>query len=138
MPTAKPEIEISVAEVVDHMKLTGAFAPALTQVVQREYTAEAARKHGIKVTTGELQKAADVFRIDQGLFKASDTEAWLASQGITTEALEDWLETNILVYKFKNHLERKTNLKKHLSSSTVKATVRELAYQDWLKKAMNR
>jgi len=138
MPTAKPEIEISVAEVVDHMKLTGAFAPALTQVVQREYTAEAARKHGIKVTTGELQKAADVFRIDQGLFKASDTEAWLASQGISTEALEDWLETNILVYKFKNHLERKTNLKKHLSSSTVKATVRELAYQDWLKKAMNR
>jgi SurA-like N-terminal domain len=135
--TSKAEMEISVAEVVDHMRLTGAFAPALTQVVQRKCTAEAARKQGIKVSTEELQKAADVFRIDQGLFKASDTEAWLASQGLSTEALEEWLETNVLIYKFKNHLERKSNQKRYLSSDSVKSTVRELVYQDWLRKAMN-
>jgi len=138
MSKAKSQMEISVAEVVDHMKLTGSFSPALAQVVQRKVTAEAARKNGIRVTASELQKAADVFRIDQGLFKASDTEAWLKSQGISTEALEDWLETNMLIYKFKSQLERGGSQKKYLSSASVKATVRELAYQDWLAKAMSR
>ncbi|MBW2091661.1 MAG: hypothetical protein JRI34_06000 [Deltaproteobacteria bacterium] len=131
------EIEVAVAEVVDFLRINGQFGPALRQVVERKLAAEAARKNGARVTTKQLQKAFDTFRHINGLTKASDTEAWLNSMGISLEALEDYLETNLLVSKLKDQLYKKTgSSKKYLSSPEVKDTVRELAYQDWLAKAL--
>ncbi len=133
---AKNEIEIAVAEVVDYLRITGRFAPALREVVQRKITAEAAKKSKIKVSNGELQKAADTFRVANGLTKASDTERWLKSNGITLEAFEEFLETNLLINKFKDALEKKTAKGKYLASQGIKESVKEMIYQDWLAKAM--
>jgi len=130
------EIEIAVAEVVDYLRMTGQFSPALREVVQRKITAEAAKKARIKVSNGELQKAADTFRIANGLNKASDTDRWLKSNGVSLEAFEDFLETNLLINKFKDALERKTAKSKYLASQGVKESVKEMIYQDWLAKAM--
>jgi hypothetical protein len=130
------EIEVSVAEVVDYLKLNGGFSPALGEVVGRKVTAEAAKKSKIRVTTGELQKAADVFRIEMGLLKAKDTEKWLKSSGISVEAFEEYLETNLLIQKFKNSLEKKASKKKYASSVAIKDAMREMIYDDWLKGAM--
>ncbi len=133
---AKNEIEIAVAEVVDYLRMTGRFSPALRDVVHRKITAEAAKKSKIKVSNGELQKAADTFRAANGLNKASDTERWLKSNGITLEAFEDFLEINLLINKFKDALEKKTAKGKYLTSPGVKESVKEMIYQDWLAKAM--
>ncbi len=102
------EMEIAVAEVVDYLRMTGQFSPALREVVQRKITAEAAKKAGMRISTGELQKAADIFRVANGLHKASDTDTWLQSNGISAEAFEEFLETNLLINKFKDALGRKT------------------------------
>jgi hypothetical protein len=110
--------------------------PALRVVVQRRVTAEAAKRAGIKVSGGELQKGADAFRIANGLNKASETENWLKSNGISVEAFEEFLETNLLINKFKDRLEKKTAKGKYLSSPGIKESVREMIYQDWLAKAM--
>lgn len=128
------EIEVAVAEVVDFLKITGQFAPALQQVVERKVAAEAARKDKVRVTTPQLQKAFDTFRHLNGLSKASDTKVWLEASGISLETLEEHLETSLLISKYKDKLYKKvaTN-KKYQNSSEVKDTVRELAYQDWLK-----
>jgi len=88
------------------------------------------------VSNGELQKAADTFRVANGLNKASDTERWLKSNGITLEAFEEFLETNLLINKFKDALEKKTAKGKYLASPGVKESVKEMIYQDWLAKAM--
>jgi hypothetical protein len=133
---AKNEIEIAVAEVVDYLRMTGQFSPALREVVQRKITAEAAKKSKIKVSNGELQRAADAFRVANGLNKASDTDRWLKSNGISLEAFEEFLETNLLVNKFKDALEKKTAKGKYLASPGVKESVKEMIYQDWLAKAM--
>ena len=130
------EIEIAVAEVVDYLRMAGQFSQALQEVVQRRVTAEAAKKARIKVSNGELQKAADAFRVANGLSKASDTDTWLRSNGTSVEAFEDFLETNLLINKFKDSLEKKTGKGKYLTSTGVKESVREMIYQDWLVKAM--
>ena len=126
------EIEVTVAEVVDQLRITGQFAPALREVVERKVTAEAARKSGIKITTAELQKAADAFRVVNDLSKASDTARWLRSTGLSVEALENYLEINILISKFKDTLEKKTSKTKYLSTAGIKESIRDMIYQEWL------
>jgi len=130
------KLEVSVAEVVDYLRITGQFSPALRDVVERKIAAEAAQKTGTRVPKGELQKAADAFRVLNGLKRASDTEKWLKSNGISLDAFEDYLETNLLVNKFKDGLEKKANAAKYLKAADIKESVREMVFQDWLAKAM--
>jgi hypothetical protein len=127
------EIEVTAAEVVDYLRITEQFLPAVREVVERKITAQAARKSGITVTTGELQRAADAFRAVKDLGKARDTQRWLSSIGISLEALEEYLETNILISKFKDRLEKKANRAKCCAHPSIQETIREMAYQDWLK-----
>ena len=127
------DIEVTVAEVVDYLRVTEQFIPAVREVVERNITAQAARKSGITVSAGELQRAADAFRTVKDLGKASDTQRWLNSAGISVEALEEFLETNILISKFKDRLEKKANRAKYCAHPGIQATIRDMAYQDWLK-----
>ncbi|MBN1625970.1 MAG: SurA N-terminal domain-containing protein [Deltaproteobacteria bacterium] len=136
MANKKQEIEIAVAEVVDYLRITGQFSPALKSVVERKVTALAARKSGIKVSTKQLQSAADTFRAMNGLIKASDTEKWLKQNGLTVDALEEYLETNILINGFKNKLEKKAGAAKYMKAPIIKESVKELIYKDWLENEM--
>jgi len=133
MAKKKNEIEVTVAEVVDYLRITGQFMPLLREVVERKVTAEAARKSGKKVTTAELQKASDVFRAVKDLGKASDTARWLRSNGISVETLEEYLETNILISKLKDTLEKKASKTKYIASPSIQESIRDMIYQDWLK-----
>jgi hypothetical protein len=130
----KKQLEIAIAEVVDHLRMSGAFGPALAEVVHRKATAHAAREAGLKVNAKELQKVADAFRSSNGLHEARETHRWLVRNGLTVEALEDHLETNVLIAKFKGSLEKKTPRGKYLSSPEIAALVREMIYCDWVAK----
>jgi hypothetical protein len=137
MAKKQKEIEVAVADVVDFLRITGQFAPTLQQVVERKVVAEAARENGVRVTTPQLQKAFDTFRHLNGLTLARETEAWLKATGISLETLEEHLEANLLISKYKDKLYKNVGSnKKYQTSSEVKETVRELAYQDWLKEAL--
>jgi hypothetical protein len=127
------EVEVRVGEVVDYLRMTGQFQPALSQVINRKITAMAAEEMGIKVSPEELQRAADTFRATHDLGKASDTENWLATSGITLEAFEEYLETNILISKFKDELEAQVDKKKYSSLPEIQESIRELIYSEWLK-----
>ena len=136
MAKKQQEMNVSVAEVVDYMRFTGQFLKGLHDVVERKLAIATARRKGLKVTPKELQKAADAFRVANGLNKASLTEKWMSSRGITVEALEDYLETNLLISMLKDDLEKKAAKTKYLKSNVVKETVREMIYRDWLKTKM--
>jgi len=136
MAKKSKELEVEVAEVVDYMKINGQFEPALREVVVRKIVAEKARKSGLKITNQKLQKAADVFRMSLGLTRASQTAAWLKANGITVEALETYLETNLLISTFKDNLLKKAGKTRLYSSKPIKEAARELVYQRWLKKAI--
>ncbi|MHB9029038.1 MAG: hypothetical protein ACYC9O_09730 [Candidatus Latescibacterota bacterium] len=130
------EMEVRVAEVVDYLRINGDFTPALREVVSRKMAAAAARKAGIVISDDELQRAADVFRASRNLHKASDTESWMKSVGVTAESFESFLETSLLVSKFKEHLAGQADQQKYLALEAVEDTVRELVYQDWLQQQM--
>jgi len=136
MAKKNQELELAVSEVVDYLRVTGRFAPALREVVERKITADAARKSGLKVSTKQLQSAADTFRAMNGLAKASETEKWLRQNGLTIEAFEDYLETNLLINLFKNKLEKKAGAAKYLKATIIKETIREMIYKDWLAQAL--
>jgi hypothetical protein len=135
MAKKNKDIEIAVADVVDFMRVTGSFSPALREVVNRKVTVQAARDKKIRVTTSELQKTSDAFRLVNGLNTAKDTEKWLSANGVSLETFEDFLETNLLINKFKESISRKGN-KKYLTSSGIRESVKEMAYQDWLSSAL--
>jgi len=130
------DIEVTVAEVVDYLRITGRFMPALRAVVERNIAATTARKSGVKVSAGELQRAADVFRISHDLAKAKDMKAWLRTNGLSQEAFENHLETNLRISKLKDRLLAKANMKKYSASPVIRSSIRELAYQDWLDSAL--
>ncbi|MBI4616444.1 MAG: hypothetical protein HY720_22735 [Planctomycetes bacterium] len=125
-------IEVSVAEVVEYLKLQGRFETALQEVVQRKLTAAAAKKAAITVSDAQLQSAFDSYRIATGLNRAKETNDWIESKGLTLEAVESFVETNLLIDAFINQLEAKSNREKYLSSPEVKQTVRNLVYKEWL------
>lgn len=136
MPRKEKEIEVAVAEVVDYLRITGQFAPALREVVGRKVAANAAKRKRIKVSTTELQKAADAFRAANGLSKASDTEHWLKSNGLSIEGFEEYLEISLLVNKLKDELNKKAGKTKYLSSPQIKESIKEMIYRDWLAKEL--
>jgi hypothetical protein len=126
------DLEVGVAEVVDYLRITGQFTSALHAVIERKITVNAARDRGIKVSGNQLQKAADTFRAGHGLNKATDTQQWLESIGVSVEAFEEYLETNLLIDRFKDQLSRKAKKGKYLKAPAMKESIKEIAYQDWL------
>ncbi len=130
------EIEVAVAEVVDYLRITGRFSRALAEVIERKVALAAAKKIGLKITTAQLKKASHTFRKMHNLSKASDTNQWLKANGMTVETLEDYLETNLLINKLKDQLEKKTAKKKYLSSPIIQESHREMIYKDWLAKEL--
>ncbi|NOY81798.1 MAG: hypothetical protein GXP31_12450 [Kiritimatiellaeota bacterium] len=130
------EMEVTVGEVLNCLRINGQFATALRNVVQRKVVRAAAEEAGLSVSDEELQKAADGARAAAGLNKAEDTMAWLKISGLTPEVWEEWLETNLLISKFRDKLEAEADTAAYMAAPAVKETVRELVFQDWLAKAV--
>lgn len=124
-------IQVSVADVVTWLRIEGGFADALSNVVRRRLLLQAADEAGITASAEELQRAADAWRALRGLHKASDTHAWLAANGVSTDTLEGYLEENIRISKARDHL-----AEQHAAAAAetpeVKNLIRELSVEAWL------
>lgn len=128
----KSKIEVSPEEVLNYLRMQGKYAAAEQEVRERKLVAQAARDGGIKVSAGELQKAADGYRALMDLTKASDTQKWFTANGLTIDAFEEYLETNILKSKFMDRLEKAGS--KHQKARQVRQAIRQMAYREWMSK----
>ncbi len=129
-------MEVNVSEVLAHERITGGFVNELRTVVERKLAAQGARGAGVSVTDDELQSAFDVWRAAQRLHRAEDTNNWLKETGLSLEDVESYLETTILVSKFKDKLTRECDIRKYLEHPRTRELVRELVYADWLRQAL--
>jgi hypothetical protein len=129
---ADPKMEISMEKVVDYLRCSGGFAPAVSEVARRQVTAAAAGKKGLKVTDGELQKASDAWRAFNGLLTAEDTKNWLKNAGLSMDGFEDYLETNLLISKFKEALAADAKIDKIFADPRNRDAAADLLYTDWL------
>ena len=130
------KLDVSVAEVVDYMRITDDFAPALAAVLERKVTVAAAKQAGLRVTAAERQAAADDYRAARGLQRARDTDRWLRSIGITLATFEQYVTANLLIAKFKKSLYEKAEKQVMMSSQELEEAATEMAYREWLKKAL--
>lgn len=135
-PGKELELEVKVAEVIDYMRITGTYLPLLREVIIRKLVEKAANEKKIKISDAELQKGADTFRIMHGLYKKETMNKWLDSTGITVEKFENYIETNLLMSKLKDELFKKAGKDKLSDNSAVNDLMREIAYNQWLEKAL--
>ena len=128
------EITVTAVDVSHYTRITGRVVPALCEVLQRKVTVKAAREAGIDVSVAELQKAADCFRFAYGFHKATDTKNWLRSNAIPIEALEEHLETNLLIGKFRDYLVEKARRRESSELPVGDDSASDKIYRDWLEK----
>ena len=76
----------------------------LDEITDAAIIEQAAARRGITATDAELQAAADEFRAVHGLHKASTTLDWLASNGLTVDDWEQYLESCVLIAKVRDAL----------------------------------
>jgi peptidylprolyl isomerase len=82
---------ISVAELLQTLKLTGQFEGLIDQLARDRITVLAARKQGVRVSDEEIQERADQFRRVRGLHRASDTNKYLDALGIGLDEFQAFL-----------------------------------------------
>ena len=86
---------ISVAELLQTLKLTGQFEALVEQLAKDRITVLAAKKQGVRVTAEDIQARADEFRRARGLHRASDTNKYLDAMGVGMEEFEAFLTDSL-------------------------------------------
>lgn len=130
------KVQITMDDVLNFMRVRGDLSAIAREVLVRRATALAAKSKGIEVTDDEIQKAADAFRMVNGLQSAASTTEWFANAGITLDHFEEYLETNILIKKFKESFRDEDDFNRVLHSDRVKSAVCDILYDEWLKKEL--
>ena len=128
--------QVTMDDVLNFMRVRGDLAAVAREVMVRKTVAAAAKAKGIEVSDDEIQKAADAFRMVNGLQSSASTIEWFEKAGITLDHFEEYLETNILVRKFKDSLREESDFSKVLHSDRVKTAVCDLLFEDWLKREL--
>jgi len=121
-------LSLSLGEWLDFLRLRGRIVPSVREAVAEELCVRAARDAGLVVAAADLQRAADEFRTRQGLQSGGATNAWLAEQHLSVLDLENVLERDLLVEKFRDHLfhEQGPNYFQANRDRLVRAKVRQL------------
>ena len=131
----KADTKVPISEILKIMKFEGMFGQMSVEVKCRRASAEAARKAGLRVRTGELQKAADSYRLQKGLFRASDTDEWLDANELTHQDFEEYIETNLLIRKLRKSLEKEGGNRRPQLTREAKKLARDSEYGKWLRRA---
>ena len=114
------ETEVTVDDVVNYLRITGAFAAAAEQVARRKLSAQAARDWlAAKGGRRRPKKMRDDFRL-------------FLSLGVPKKTLEEFMEIDRLITELKDALVQEADRAAYLTAPAIKESVRELIYQDWL------
>lgn len=80
--------DVTMGETLYSMKLANGL-DSVREALGIAIVLDAAKAEGINPSDADLQKAADSFRKEMGLSRASDTFEWMEERGLTTEDLEE-------------------------------------------------
>jgi hypothetical protein len=92
-------IRVSGGEIIEFMKLSYQYTPALRQVAEAKLIELEAEKRKISISKEELQRASDIFRITFNLRLASDMTHWLRATGLSIDNYVKFLRIRILTSK---------------------------------------
>ncbi|VEP15089.1 Peptidylprolyl isomerase [Hyella patelloides LEGE 07179] len=97
-------ITITERDILHQIKLSCKIPEIVEQIITRKVIAEVVEKADIKVTTEELQKAANQMRAMIKLQDAQATWAWLEKHGLSLDDFEEIVQITLLSQKLTTHL----------------------------------
>ncbi|MCU0535573.1 MAG: peptidylprolyl isomerase [Hydrococcus sp. Prado102] len=97
-------LAIEERDILQQVKLSIKIPEIIEQIIIRKVITEAATETGIKVTSDELQQAADEFRSSNQLHDAQETWEWLSKQGLSLDDFEEVLHYSLISLKLSKHL----------------------------------
>jgi putative peptide maturation system protein len=118
---------LSLREFLRALMAKGELQPLIEEAIQTALIATAAKREGLTVSEGELQRAADDYRRSLGLHKAAGTQNWLRQNHLTIEDLESSLERTLLTQKLANRVTR-GQVEKHFAQNAGHYDQAELAH----------
>jgi parvulin-like peptidyl-prolyl isomerase len=86
---------IGIDQFVRILKFTGQFEALIEQFVRERLTVRAAKKRGIAVAPDEIQQRADQFRRVKGLHRATDTNRYLDTLGVSLDEFESFITDSL-------------------------------------------
>ena len=97
-------ITITEQDILKQVKLSCQIPTLIESITSNKVIANMAAELDIKVTTEELQKAADEIRLASKLSNAEETFAWLKSNSLSIDDFEEMISTNVISSKLVQHL----------------------------------
>jgi parvulin-like peptidyl-prolyl isomerase len=93
------KIDITAADIVKRVKLSGKMPETLEKIIIREIIVSNCDRIGIQIKSQELQKAADEFRLERKLQKATATWNWLKESYLFLDDFQELIYLNLLSNK---------------------------------------
>jgi parvulin-like peptidyl-prolyl isomerase len=111
---------LSLYDLLYSLHLRGRLRPLLSAAAAEQLILDGAKKAGLGVADGELQKAADQFRRRAGLTRAEDAQRWLRANRLSQEDLENGLERAILQRRLVRHAAGKEAVEKYFAANRAR------------------
>lgn len=104
---------ITAEDFIKYLKLSNEFPYLLDKLIRHKVTVHAAQSQGVKISTAELQQAADDFRRYMGLHRAQDTQEWLDQMGVELDDFENYITERIYKRKILKKLANEEAIQAH-------------------------
>ena len=95
---------IGIDQFVRILKFTGQFQTLLEQFVRERLAVRAAKKRGIAIAADEIQERADQFRRIRGLHRATDTNRYLDTLGVSLDEFESFITDSLYQEKMMDQI----------------------------------
>jgi parvulin-like peptidyl-prolyl isomerase len=95
---------ISQGDILQQVKLSSQFPAVVEAIAARRIVAHQSKELGLQISTEELQKAADSFRLKNRLVTVEQTVAWLKQHGLSLDDLEALMHHTVLAATVAEHL----------------------------------
>jgi parvulin-like peptidyl-prolyl isomerase len=116
------------AEFIRLLKLTGQFESLIEQLVRDKLTVHAAKKHGIAVSTDDIQQRADQFRRVRGLHRAADTNQYLDAMGVSLDQFESFITDGLYQEKMLESIADDRAIEEYFSLNSPKFDAIEVSH----------
>jgi parvulin-like peptidyl-prolyl isomerase len=95
-------VKISDQDILEQVKLSFKIPEITEQILTRRIIEDVAKEANVKIEIGELQKAADIFRAENRLSSAKNTQLWLDIHKISLDDFENFIRLNLIIEKIKS------------------------------------
>jgi foldase protein PrsA len=110
-------VGLTLREFLYSLKLQLQLPELLEKALQEKLVLERARTEEVAATDEELQQAADAFRQANQLFRAEETEQWLAEHFLTLKDFETRLERDVIRRKLANKVVPPHHIERHFAET---------------------